>query len=88
MLSIARGLPTSSHCPRYEPVSTANASAFRFRFNNKAECTTAIDELILGDDVVIYNLYGLRIVEIVEPGIYIINGKKTYVSEKMILNND
>ena len=72
----------------YEPASVANTSAFRFRFNNKAEGTTAIDELILGDDVVIYNLYGLRIVEIVEPGIYIINGKKTYVSEKMILYND
>ena len=70
----------------YEPASTANASAFRF--NNKAEGTTAIDELLPGDDVVIYNLYGLRIVEIVEPGIYIINGKKTYVSKKMILNND
>lgn len=72
----------------YEPSAVAGASAFRFRFNNKEEGTTTIDELIFGGDSIIYNLYGQRIVKVAEPGIYIVNGKKIYVSDKMILNND
>ena len=70
----------------YKPTS-AGAAAFRFRFNNKSEGTTGIDSLMMFGDAVIYNLYGQRLIEIVEPGIYIINGKKMYVSEKMIGNN-
>ena len=72
----------------YEPSAVAGASAFRFRFNSNDEETTTIDNLQLTEDAVIYNLYGQRIVKIAEPGIYIVNGKKIYVSDKMILNND
>ena len=81
-------IPANKIYFEYDPSAVSNASAFRFRFNSKAEGTTAIDELFLGGDAIIYNLYGQRIVKIVEPGIYIINGKKFYVSEKMILNNE
>ncbi len=72
----------------YEPSAVAGASAFRFRFNSNDEETTTIDNLMITEDAVIYNLYGQRIMKIAEPGIYIVNGKKTYVSDKMILNND
>ena len=72
----------------YEPSRVAGASAFRFRFNSKEEETTTIDELLLLDDTIIYNLYGQRIAKVAEPGIYIVNGKKMYVTEKMIRDND
>ena len=72
----------------YNPNAVANASAFHFRFYNKGEGTTTIDELIFGGGSIIYNLYGQRIMKIIEPGVYIVDGKKIYVSEKMILNND
>ena len=66
----------------YKPSAVAGASAFRFRFNSKEE-----DELLMLDETIIYNLYGQRLTEIVVPGFYIVNGKKMYVSEKMIGNN-
>ena len=75
----------------YEPASVSGASAFRFRFNSNSENdgeTTAIDNLMLTGDAVIYNLYGQRIAKVAEPGIYIVNGKKIYVSEKMIRDNN
>lgn len=71
----------------YKPSDVAGASAFRFRFNSKEEDATPIGGLLITGDTVIYNLYGQRLIEIVEPGIYIINGKKMYVSEKMIGDN-
>lgn len=37
------------------------------------------DDVAAIDDAVIYNLYGQRLSRIIAPGIYIINGKKTYV---------
>ncbi len=37
------------------------------------------DDAAAIDDAVIYNLYGQRLSRITAPGIYIINGKKTYV---------
>jgi hypothetical protein len=72
----------------YKPASVAGAAAFRFRFNSKAENTTALDEIVGDDCDIIYNLYGQRVIKVVEPGIYIINGKKTYVSDSMIGNNE
>jgi hypothetical protein len=72
----------------YKPASVAGAAAFRFRFNSKAKNTTALDEIVGDDCDIIYNHYGQRVIKVVEPGIYIINGKKTYVSECMIGNNE
>lgn len=72
----------------YKPASVAGAATFRFRFNSKAENTTALDEIVGDDCDIIYNLYGQRVIKVVEPGIYIINGKKTYVSDSMIGNNE
>lgn len=37
------------------------------------------DDAAAIDDAVIYNLYGQRLSRITAPGIYVINGKKTYV---------
>ena len=72
----------------YKPSNVAGAAAFRFRFNSRGEQSTAIDDVASDEVYVIYNLYGQRVVKVVEPGIYIINGKKTYVSECMIGNNE
>ena len=84
-------VPANKVYYEYEPVSTANASAFRFRLissdDEDDDTTTTIDELLFGSDAVIYNLYGQRIVKVVVPGFYIVNGKKMYVSEKMIQKN-
>ena len=66
----------------YKPSTVAGASAFRFRFND----ATGIDELMIDEEFVAYDLYGRRLTEVVTPGIYIVNGKKVYVSEKMIGN--
>lgn len=66
----------------YQPSAVAGAAAFRFRFNDE----TGIEELIIGEDSIIYDLYGRRLNEVVTPGIYIVNGKKIYVNEKMISN--
>lgn len=85
-------VPANKVYYEYEPLPVANASAFRFRFissdDEEDDTTTTIDGLLFGSDAVIYNLYGQRIVKVVVPGFYIVNGKKMYVSEKMILNND
>ena len=71
----------------YEYKSSAVAgAAFRFRFNTNE--TTELDGLMIDEDATIYNLCGQRLLKVVEPGIYIINGKKTFVTEKMIRNND
>ena len=72
----------------YEYSTAANATSFRFRFNSRGEGTTTIDTLMIPDDAIIYNLYGQRVLKMVEPGIYIVNGKKIFVSEKMIRDND
>ncbi len=72
----------------YKPSNVAGAAAFRFRFNSRGEQSTAIDDVASDEVYVIYNLYGQRVIKVVEPGIYIINGKKTYVSDSMIGNNE
>ena len=72
----------------YTPSNVAGASAFRFTFSSNDDTITELDTLMIDGDAVIYNLYGQRLSRVVEPGIYIINGKKMYVAEKMIRNND
>ena len=69
----------------YLPVATPveqSARALTFRFGRGDEGTTEIDNSQLTIDnsqLIIYDLAGRRIPEIVEKGIYIVNGKKVVI---------
>ena len=54
-------------------------SGFRFRVGGDE---TGIEGITIDADATIYDLYGRRIVEVVTPGIYIINGEKHYINIK------
>ena len=54
-------------------------SGFRFRVGDDE---TGIKSVTIGAEGVIYDLYGRRIMEVVTPGLYIINGEKRYINLK------
>ena len=60
-------------------VSDFALSGFRFRIGDDE---TGIEGISTNGDSIIYDLYGRRIMEVVTPGIYIINGEKRYINIK------
>ena len=54
-------------------------SGFRFRVGGDE---TGIEGITIDADATIYNLYGRRVLEVVTPGLYIINGEKRYINIK------
>ena len=60
-------------------VSEFALSGFRFRIGDDE---TGIEGISTNGDSIIYDLYGRRIMEVVTPGIYIINGEKRYINIK------
>ncbi|MBR4311786.1 MAG: discoidin domain-containing protein [Bacteroidaceae bacterium] len=56
------------------------ANSFRFLIGEQT--TTDIDDELMDADVVIYDLYGRRILEVTTSGIYLINGEKHYIRVK------
>lgn len=71
-------------CKAYIPVSVAEpqaAQALVFRFRGKGQGTTEIEMPMANGQqpAAIYDLTGRRITEIVEKGIYIVNGKKVVI---------
>ncbi len=61
-----------------EPGQQANS----FRFLIGEQTTTDIDDELMDAEVVIYDLYGRRILEVTTSGIYLINGEKHYIRVK------
>ena len=59
--------------------SSQGVTSFRFRIGDDE---TGIDGITIGADTIIYDLYGRRIMEVVTPGLYIINGEKRYINIK------
>ena len=51
-----------------------------FRFSIGEE--TGIEGITIDADATIYDLYGRRVLEVVTPGLYIINGEKRYIQVK------
>ena len=71
-------------CKAYIPVSVAEpqaAQALAFRFRGKGQGTTEIEMPMANGQqpAAIYDLTGRRLTEIVEKGIYIVNGKKVVI---------
>ena len=56
-----------------------NVNAFRFRIDGEE---TGIEEVTVGAEDTIYDLYGRRLAEVATPGLYIVNGEKRYVKVK------
>ena len=59
--------------------STGNVNAFRFRIDGEE---TGIEEVTVGAEDTIYDLYGRRLAEVTTSGLYIVNGEKRYVKVK------
>ena len=56
--------------------STHQVSSFRFRMGGQ---TTGMEDEVVEDNVIIYDLYGRRILEVITSGLYIVNGEKRYI---------
>lgn len=56
-----------------------NVNAFRFRIDGEE---TGIEEVTVGAEDTIYDLYGRRLAEVTTSGLYIVNGEKRYVKVK------
>ena len=61
--------------------SVSNVSSFRFRLGTGGQ-TTSLEDALMMDNTIIYDLYGRRILEVIESGLYIVNGEKRYVQVK------
>ena len=59
--------------------SAVALSGFRFRVGDDE---TGIKGITIDADATIYDLYGRRVLEVVTPGLYIINGEKRYINIK------
>ena len=59
--------------------SAGNVNAFRFRIEGEE---TGIEEVTVGAEDTIYDLYGRRLAEVTTSGFYIVNGEKRYVKVK------
>lgn len=59
--------------------SAGNVNAFRFRIDGEE---TGIEEVTVGAEDTIYDLYGRRLAEVTTSGLYIVNGEKRYVKVK------
>lgn len=61
--------------------SVSNVSSFRFRLGTGGQATSLEDALMM-DNTIIYDLYGRRILEVKTSGLYIVNGEKRYIQVK------
>ncbi|MBQ1177617.1 MAG: hypothetical protein IIX50_01065, partial [Bacteroidaceae bacterium] len=62
-----------------DATSAVALSGFRFRVGGDE---TGIEGITIDADATIYDLYGRRVLEVVTPGLYIINGEKRYINIK------
>ena len=56
----------------------SHVTSFRFSIGEE----TGIEGITIDADATIYDLYGRRVLEVVTPGLYIINGEKRYIQVK------
>ena len=61
--------------------SVSNVSSFRFRLGTGGQ-TTSLEDALMMDNTIIYDLYGRRILEVKTSGLYIVNGEKRYIQVK------
>lgn len=61
--------------------SVSNVSSFRFRLGTGGQ-TTSLEDALMMDNTIIYDLYGRRILEVNSSGLYIVNGEKRYIQVK------
>ena len=62
-----------------DATSAGALSGFRFRVGGDE---TGIEGITIDADAAIYDFYGRRVLEVVTPGLYIINGEKRYINIK------